>query len=400
MDFFLLQGLRMSFVEAGNGVGMDQREREGSFEATGFCRSWRVVMVLVLVMGLLVLGTNGSVASPEDIRAGPPQFSGMVGSFLYNVLGSVGEEFRPAIEEAFKILSGIWQSPDVPVEVRVVFSDLGDQTLGSARQVGWDIINGQYVSTSLSQYWKGVEASLLGVPDIEMSINSKSNWYLGVDGNPGSQLDLVSAFTHEVIHGLLFNQRLQIVPGVSLNFSGGVPDRFESFLSNAEGCSIASYKDPADRYALVTNNNLFLASSDRTILAKLYAPFEYEIASSIYHLDYNSNSQVMAPELPPGVSYHDLGSDLLRIFQVMLDRNISGAPVCSGALRDPRDIGVAYAPRSTETVFLGLGLISWIAISVILGAALAVGLVSLVVFVRQRMSKRSQADLATGSQVV
>ena len=133
---------------------------------------------------------------------------------------------------AFQYAADIWgqtlDSP-VPVVVRAQFTALGANVLGSAgalyvvKDFG---AAGFYPGPQFAETWYGAAlgdkragAELNpGAQDINANFSSDFNFYLGLDGNHGAQVDLVTVVLHELGHGLNFQTFVNGSTGV--NFAG------------------------------------------------------------------------------------------------------------------------------------------------------------------------------------
>lgn len=125
---------------------------------------------------------------------------------------------------------------------------------------------------------------------------NQSNWYYGIDGNPGTKIDLVSVAYHEIFHGLGF------LP--SFAYSGGTgqwglelsapyrPAAYDRFVYNGSGqLLITAFTNPSTALgSQLVGNNIFFRGTNATAAnggtyPKLYAPISWADGSSISHLD-------------------------------------------------------------------------------------------------------------------
>ena len=155
---------------------------------------------------------------------------------------------------AFQFAADVWGAllpSDVEIRVSATFEPLTcnatSAVLGSAgpRQVFSDFANAPVAST----WYVVAEANKLAGVDlapgspgtaaddlqarfnlsIDDNVNclSTSNWYYGLDGNNGNDIDLVVVLLHEMGHGLGF---LSLMNNSTGAFSGGMQDIYSTFL--------------------------------------------------------------------------------------------------------------------------------------------------------------------------
>lgn len=115
---------------------------------------------------------------------------------------------QAAIARAAEIWGGILVS-DVPIKVAVNWSSLGGAALGVTFPNGRKDFPGAPVpatwyATALANSIAATELNP-GEDDINVYLNSSTNWYYGLDGvTPAGQYDLVTVAMHELGHGLGF----------------------------------------------------------------------------------------------------------------------------------------------------------------------------------------------------
>jgi hypothetical protein len=156
--------------------------------------------------------------------------------------------------------------------------------------------------------------------DINLYINSSVNWYYGTDGKPTSlKYDLVTVIIHELTHGLGFFDSFKVSGSVGSYGVGSVPMIYDTFIENAAGIKLTdtnTYKNPSsDLNAQLVSQNLyfngpllnFYTSGSR---ARLYAPPNFELGSSISHLDDDTTPDsigLMRPFINYGEAIHNPG---------------------------------------------------------------------------------------------
>lgn len=153
-------------------------------------------------------------------------------------------------------------------------------------------------------------------PDIEIELNSESDWYTGVDGSPGlDEVDLVTVALHEMIQGYGFHTSLN--PFVA----APRPTIFDLFVAGPDRTPIYT-RSLEQIWDDVTSEDVVFTGPAARVAAggtapHLYAPRFWEQGSSIthlgeYYLDADPDA-LMAPALGPGWAFHDPGPITLAI---------------------------------------------------------------------------------------
>jgi hypothetical protein len=247
--------------------------------------------------------------------------------------------FTPQAQAAFQAAVNIWASQiqsSVPIRVTANWTTLGSGVLGSASP-NWlfrDFPGAPYANTwfgaAVAKKLSGTDltAGLSDTADIVANFNSGFSWYLGTDGNAGTQFDLMSVVLHELGHGLGFLGSM-IVSGStgSWGFSGFpiVYDRFAINGSSQFLLDTTLFQNPSSALGFqLTGNNLFLTgvnarNANGGLAPKLYAPNPWRAGSSYSHLDeatypQGSPNSLMTPAIGPGEVIHDPGPILRGIF--------------------------------------------------------------------------------------
>lgn len=155
---------------------------------------------------------------------------------------TIGAQRLFVFQHAANIWGGILLS-DVTILVNAKFDPLSctatSGVLGSAGPVSVfrDFTGAPFSSTwyhvALANKLAGVDLS--GSSDITATFNSgiggasclPSGWYYGIDGNEGSQIELLPVVLHELGHGLGFST---VTSGTSGAYLGGFPSVYDRFL--------------------------------------------------------------------------------------------------------------------------------------------------------------------------
>ncbi len=266
-------------------------------------------------------------------------------------------EAQAAIQHAADIWGGILVS-DIPIKVAVSWTPLGTSALGVTFPNGRkDFPNAPYDSTwyatALANSIAQAELNP-GEDDINVYLNSSTNWYYGTDGaTPAGQYDLVSIALHELGHGLGF-VGLAKKTGAEGSFGlllasdfaplittfpwpqqDTLPGIFDRFLSNASNSPLMQLENPGVALGqALTSGQVYFSGSNAIAAnnggaARIYAPSVFALGSSCVHFNEatyptgNAN-ELMTPFSGAGVANHWPG------------------PVCLGVMRD---IGWVLSPE-------------------------------------------------------
>ncbi len=250
----------------------------------------------------------------------------------------IGTGWTPEAQAAFAYAASIWSglvTSSVPIEVNAEFTSLDPGVLGGAGPMTFfsDFpgapISETYYPVALANKISGTDLDE-GEADIDSVFNSDySNWYYGLDGNPGpGQIDFATVVLHELGHGLGF------IGAMDVWFSWGFscigfpcyPIIYDRFTENGAGTPLLSYPDGsvALRNQLTSNNVYFDApyanSANEGQRVKLYAPSSWNSGSSYSHLDEifnNTDNALMTYSLGDGEAIHHPGAVTLGMFEDM-----------------------------------------------------------------------------------
>ena len=277
-----------------------------------------------------------------------------VADFIVNYTG-----FTTDAQAAFQRAVDIWASTlatTVPIEIDANFvsvEDLEDpkefeNTLAFARpSQTWAIgeIGDQRIAVPIALANQRSDRDRVpDEPDFAMTVIDRSDWYMGLDGRPESdQFDLVSVVLHEISHGL------GIVAGFELDDNGSgqyglkfsdreerIPTLFDYFVRLRNGNRlITDLSSPSGELAdAITGIKLFWtglqarrANGGRAPVM-LWAPSEFEAASSVAHLDEDAypsgtSNSLMTPQIARGEVSQRPGP-LLRAMLKDMDYTVRG----------------------------------------------------------------------------
>lgn len=261
-----------------------------------------------------------------------------------------------AIEHAADIWGSILVS-DVPIKVSVSWTPLGAAALGVTFPNGRkDFTNAPvaatWYATALANSLAGFELNP-GEDDINIYLNSGTNWYTGTDGNtPAGQYDLVSVALHELGHGIGF---VGLAKKVGSEGSFGLlqasdfaplittfpwpqqdtlPGIFDTFLRAPTQEMLVDVPNPSVPLGSYFTCNQLTWNGPNGLAAsgggdiRIYAPSTFALGSSCVHLNEASY---------PAGSPHEL----MTPFSSAGQANHWPGPICIGMLRD---IGWNLAP--------------------------------------------------------
>jgi hypothetical protein len=156
--------------------------------------------------------------------------------------------------------------------------------------------------------------------DIELTINSSVNWYLGTDGNtPVNRYDLVTVVIHELCHGLGFFDSMDVQNSVGTYGIGSIPLIYDTFVETLAGKrltdTLSFLRNSTALAAELTGGQLYFGGPLAKrylngVRPRLYAPSTWDPGSSVSHLDELRTSEenaLMTPFIDFGEAIHNPG---------------------------------------------------------------------------------------------
>ena len=251
--------------------------------------------------------------------------------------------FTPEVRAAFQRAVDIWSSlliTTVPIEIEANFTTFEEEEkyflgLAGPSTFFFNKITELFYPVALFSQFVGRDYDP-GEPDLEVSMSDSSNWYYGLDGNPGeNQFDFVSVVLHEIGHGLGFSDSFRVDESTEEAEYGinddNIPTAFDAFIlvldTENEWRRLIDedeYTNPSIELAeAITGIKLFWYGTKtgeangghRPVL--LWAPGEYG-RSSVAHLDYDAyppgtSNELMNPFRPKGQAAHEPGPIVLAM---------------------------------------------------------------------------------------
>jgi len=249
----------------------------------------------------------------SDIHIGPPEAylsqlksaSAVTADININLISSPNFFARQAADAAEEIWGSLIYS-EVPINVEVRFQLLtGEETGVLARTLPTEIYRITGVAGLPTRLYRTALAEkIVGMnlngnnPDIKITVNTGFNWYYNADGNPGSnQMDFLTILLHEMAHGFSFSGHFLVfenegwqyytIPGIFDHFLwANNPDKeLGDWLLDTVKFPIPSTElgDELQSGPIYFNGPVTKKQTDS--YPKMYVPSEYNIGSSIYHVD-------------------------------------------------------------------------------------------------------------------
>jgi len=257
-----------------------------------------------------------------------------------NTATTLGGARLLAFQYAANLLGGLITSGvaiRVEIEMNPLGGDAGSAPLGAA---GPNTVYRDFSGAPVATTWyvealanKLANADLGPVTnDIGAVFNSDvdngtvlgtTNWYYGLDGNAGSDVDFVSVALHELVHGLGFLSLVDLTTGARLE---GLPDAYMRHLEQhgATPPDYPSMTDPQRVTASISGPNLHwtgpavtaetgsLSSGVSGGHVQMYGPNPQEPGSSVSHFDTAlSPNQLMEPNYTVPMQTIGLAAQLL-----------------------------------------------------------------------------------------
>lgn len=246
------------------------------------------------------------------------------------------DEAKAAFQAAVDVWSSLLSSP-VPITIDAYWVEMDDGVLGSSGspELFKNFINAPFKDTwykpTMANRLAGYDLSPEGY-DMIIRYNSNANWYLGTDGQPGTQTDFMSVVLHEIGHGLGFSAgawKDDTQGGIGyVDEIGDVqyPVTFDHFMYNGDGDLLLDttvFENPSSELlAEFQSNDLYFVSplameANGGDSVELYAPPTWNQGSSISHLAESFNgteNALMTYSIGTGEALHDPGPITMGMF--------------------------------------------------------------------------------------
>ncbi len=196
-------------------------------------------------------------------------------------------------------------------------------------------------------------------PEIVIQANSTANWDQRNDGMPTSaEYDLESVFIHELGHGLGFLSTDAYDP----YFKYGIleePTPFDAYAQTSDGRRLSDLASPSAELGTALTNTLVWSgplgtAANGGVKPLLYTPAQYEVGSSISHLDEKTYAStglnaVMTPNLDAGEVFRQPGPLLVSMLQDLKSKPPAG--ITSTMPLPPRNVAALVGDKSAVITF-------------------------------------------------
>lgn len=196
-------------------------------------------------------------------------------------------------------------------------------------------------------------------PEILIQANSGANWDQRNDGTPTSnEYDLESVFIHELGHGLGFLS----TDAYDTYFKYGIldqPTAFDAYAQTSDGRRLSDYPSPSLELGSALTSSLVWSGplgiqANSGVKPLLYTPSQYEVGSSVSHLDeatFSASGQnsVMTPNLSAGEVFHQPGPLLVAMLDDL--RNKPPVGIASTMPLPPRNVAALVGDKSAVITF-------------------------------------------------
>ncbi|NNF56099.1 MAG: DUF4214 domain-containing protein [Acidimicrobiales bacterium] len=214
-------------------------------------------------------------------------------------------------------------SPGAPVEISILWTDLGSRLLGQAGTEGEyrdaaQFPTDRWYPAALANQLANFDVNGAGTPEILVELNSGlgGDWYIGKDGRPGDgQIDLYSVVLHEIAHGMGFMGSASATRAGAASVDYAPPSIYDDFIQTDAGKRLTKMTE-ADAVRALTSGALAIdVGFGRTM--PVSAPTRFVNGSSYSHfdesLDPSAPGALMTPSLRNGEIQRSLDAAVIGV---------------------------------------------------------------------------------------
>ncbi len=263
------------------------------------------------------LGAGGAIARRSGRRT-PGAITTTYERATPTAVRDVVDAAIAAWDEALDLSAG------APVEISVLWTDLGSRLLGQAGTEGEyrdpdQFPTDRWYPAALANHIADFDINGASTPEIMIELNSGlgEDWYIGVEGRPGfGQVDLYSVVLHEVGHGLGFLGSATADRSGRVSVDHEPPSIYDDLVELPDGRPLTSIPR-TDAVAALTSDDLVIdIGFGRTM--PLSAPAPFVNGSSYSHFDEaavgpSEPGSLMTPALRNGEVQRDLDAAVLGV---------------------------------------------------------------------------------------
>ena len=212
-------------------------------------------------------------------------------------------DFPATAKTAFERAVTLWESyllSTQTIRIKATWSTLATTTLAvsGATRIYKNFTNAPYANvwypTPLAEALSGKDLNS-GDYDINVTLNSNTNWYYGTDAKAqAGKYDLITVTMHEIAHGLGFSSSMEVINSDTQGQYGqsGSAYVYDVFMEDSQKVKLTNtgvYGNPSlDLKKSLTNNALYFGLKNSkfvNFLPRLYAPSTYKDGVSFSHFD-------------------------------------------------------------------------------------------------------------------
>ena len=270
-------------------------------------------------------------------------YRSMAGRRTPGAISTTYENAAPArVQEVVDAAAAAWDevlrvAPGAPVEISVMWTDLGRRLLGQAGTEGeyrdaLQFPTDRWYPAALANQVANFDVNGPTNPEILIELNSGlgDDWYISTEGKPGpGQVDLYSVVLHEIGHGLGFLGSAAVDRSGVVSVDYDPPSIYDDFVRDRAGAQLTSMDERTAARALTSEGLMFDVGSGR--MMALSSPNRFVNGSSYSHFDEAVASgepgALMTPSLKNGEVQRRLDAAVIGVLdQIGWDLDVALLP--------------------------------------------------------------------------